>query len=543
MNLLKLTSICIALWILAATAHAYPVGPALTLEKLQEKADFICKAVVVSTKPVEDAWFEKLPGFSPVSTDLKIIEVYKGANLTKASFRHYTIQKEAAFRYAPQYYEFEAGRAYLIFASKSDDATVFRQVTKHHTIQEDQGALRAADEALHPDKTVPQIYWIELMGLLKSKTPADVRYAILHLNRMSDGLRWGEPAEFKRDDVLKAIVPLLSNRDPEIAEHAIIALGTNNPLMDPGYAAGWLATIGKGHIPGYGSWDTKENLGGQQYWQELAAVAGTADANLRVRSLAIRALGRAKKSEIRPLALRWIEEKDPVIVQSAVILLSDYLEQSDDELLTTLASDTRDAVRTGVATAIGYGQVKSLIPLLGKMVNDPVLHVNSAATLSLLSFSLDDSSVTLKANLKHANYGPLFVNALAQRDPQDYVDELCDIVQNNRQPKHWWGGFVTWGDSWSVLFRAAQAATKADLNSKQFAKILTALEAPASGNPNAPTFYSSSEPRDLYALYVQKGLTARARSFREQSKKTITYDIDLYFKMVDENPGLYVRGK
>ncbi|HZL89583.1 MAG TPA: hypothetical protein VFB96_14560, partial [Pirellulaceae bacterium] len=64
---------------------------------------------------------------------------------------------------------------------------------------------------------------------------------------------------------------------------------------------------------------------------------------------------------------------------------------------------------------------------------------------------------------------------------------------------------------------------------------------PSRGLENAPTYYSSSEPRDLYALYVQKGLTERAGSFRAACKKALPYDIDYYFKMVDENPALYQR--
>lgn len=181
--------------------------------------------------------------------------------------------------------------------------------------------------------------------------------------------------------------------------------------------------------------------------------------------------------------------------------------------------------------------------MLGKLLNDLDKSVAAAAALSLLSFSLDDSEVTLKANLKEPNFGPLFVNALAQRYGLTYADELCDIVQNNRQPENWWGGFVVWGDSWNVLFKAAQSATKAELSGKDFTKVLAALEAPASGDPQAPTYYSSSEPRDLYALYLQKDMPEHAKEFRAKAQKTIRYDIDYYFKQVDQNPGLYVRGR
>jgi hypothetical protein len=53
--------------------------------------------------------------------------------------------------------------------------------------------------------------------------------------------------------------------------------------------------------------------------------------------------------------------------------------------------------------------------------------------------------------------------------------------------------------------------------------------------------YSSSEPRDIYAFYVQRGMTERAQKFCEAARKAVSYDLDYYFKQVDENPSLYKR--
>lgn len=525
------------------SAVAYPVGPPLTIEQLVEKSDFICKAVAVSSKSVDDPWFEKHSGFNATQTDIKIVAVYKGDKLTRATFRHYATNPSGPSMYSPQHYEFAAGHTYLIFASKTNVPNEFRQIMKNHTMLEDQGQLLAASDAPHADKTMKEIFWAELTALLNSTEPEDVKYAIQHLNRMSDGFGWKEPIEFQRDDVLKRLLPLLAHKNATVVDEAISALSSNNPLMRQDYAPGWLATIGKGHIPGYGRWDTtKLNLGGKRYWKELAAFVDC-QTGAQARSLAIRALGRAETPEIRQLALRWGQDQDPQVAASATLLLSDYLEPGDTELLTKLAADERGPVRRCVAVAIGYGQVMSLIPVLGNLLNDRDESVAAAAALSLLSFALDDSEATLKAHLKDANFGPLFVNALAQRDGLTYADELCDIIQNNRLPENWWGGFVVWGDSWNVLFKAAQSATKAELSGKDFAKILKALEAPVSGDPKAPTYYSSSEPRDLYALYLQKDMPEHAKEFRAKAQKSIRYDIDYFFKQVDQNPGLYVRGQ
>jgi hypothetical protein len=51
--------------------------------------------------------------------------------------------------------------------------------------------------------------------------------------------------------------------------------------------------------------------------------------------------------------------------------------------------------------------------------------------------------------------------------------------------------------------------------------------------------YSSSEPRDIYAFCLQNGMTGRAKKFREKANKAASYDLDYYFKMVDQNPSLY----
>ena len=51
----------------------------------------------------------------------------------------------------------------------------------------------------------------------------------------------------------------------------------------------------------------------------------------------------------------------------------------------------------------------------------------------------------------------------------------------------------------------------------------------------------SDGPRDLYALYLQHGLAERAKAFRATCRTQMTYDIDYYFKMVDESPGTYRR--
>ena len=51
----------------------------------------------------------------------------------------------------------------------------------------------------------------------------------------------------------------------------------------------------------------------------------------------------------------------------------------------------------------------------------------------------------------------------------------------------------------------------------------------------------SAEPRDLYALYLQRSLFDRARAYRAWAKKELPFDMEYFFKQVDTDPWLYKR--
>jgi len=88
--------------------------------------------------------------------------------------------------------------------------------------------------------------------------------------------------------------------------------------------------------------------------------------------------------------------------------------------------------------------------------------------------------------------------------------------------------------SWDVLFRYVQARPYEDVVSGKYDRCLDGLE--------KLDWFSSGEPRDLYALYLQRGMKPRAEKFRAKCKKTFRYDIERYFDQVDQNPSLYQRG-
>ena len=101
------------------------------------------------------------------------------------------------------------------------------------------------------------------------------------------------------------------------------------------------------------------------------------------------------------------------------------------------------------------------------------------------------------------------------------------------EPKNFWGGQIPAFTAWGILFRHLQVQPVDEVRSGKFDRYLDAIE--KVGN------YSSSEPRDIYAFYVQRGMTERAKNFRQEAKKAVSYDLDYYFKKVDKNPSLYKR--
>ena len=524
------------------TAAAYPVAPAIGLDELIGQADVVFKVEVLGTKPVEDDWFEKVHGFAPHATEMKVLAVYHGKCPLERIFLHHYASSGGlpGPGLMPQSYEFERGRSYIVFAKEGAGERVYRQIWKSHRSLEDQGVVLAANKEPHVGESVKEVIWRELTGLLTSKSEKDVLYAISHLNTHSGG-NYEKLRDFDRREVLESFLPLLDHANQEVVTSAIAAIGSRNPYLSADYAPFWLASVGEGSVHGFGVWDrAMVNEGGQRHWKKLAAIADSR-APAATRSLAIKALGRAEVPQLLPHLERWAQDPEPPVRQSAIMLLADFPAKADQRLIRAAADDQQAIVRTGAAQAIGFGQFADQVGVLERLIDDKDLDVARMAAMSLLSFSLNANRTVLEKKIDHAEFSPLFVNALAAGDSAPYVDRLAAIIRQKREPKNWWGGRVPWGVSWDILFRYAQQQSPKKLAGGEMDKVLEALEYPASGDKEGPQFYSSSEPRDLYALYKQRGLTDRAQKFREACRKRLTYDIDFYFNMVDKNPDQYQR--
>jgi hypothetical protein len=345
--------------------------------------------------------------------------------------------------------------------------------------------------------------------------------------------------DFARSNVISAVRVLMAHSSPEIAERAVEVVGCHNPYMSDGNQEYWLNAISPIQIPGMAAMNTNlTNVGAQMCISQLVAIVESTDNHAAVgtRALAIRALGRSQPPPPAEAVFRWCAFPEPELRASAAVLLSDFPGPDANAQLEKLAADGAAKVREATAIAIGYSRQVDLLSLLGKLLSDDDASVRRAASSSLQSFPATNEIVAgvMKANLDKPDFGPLFLNTLARANAAPYLDALAKAVQEQTTPSNWHGGKITAYDAWEILFAHLKKQPAEDVRSGKFDRYLDALEREVGQ-------VSSSIPRDIYAFYLQRGLTTRAKQFRESAKKSLSYDIDYFFDMVDKNPSLYTQ--
>ena len=529
--------ILVGVLVFAGEAAGYFVGPPVNLEKLAAEADVIFKATAVSSKEVRDNSFKSLPGYVPFETQFAIISLIKGSETNIVRFRHYDeIQQGLRGMYQPQLYHFQEKGSYLVFAKKTDAPDVCRQLWESHTIKEDLGVLRCVDDKPVASGTLKEIVRAELVKLLRSPQPTDRIYGIQQLDQMSerpDPFR--STKDFARSDVLELVGPLMTDANDETARAAITVIGSNNPYLTEERAQYWLATVGSAEVPGIGKMDPKlKNPGGERFRKELCAIAD-GGASVATRALAIRSLGLVRNAALVEPLSRWLRDPDPEIRASAVLLLADYPGNDALKQLTTLAADPAPGVRLHAARAIGFMQQAELAGTLGALLVDQDAKVRQAASLSLLSFSPKQETIAkiFVANLGNEEFSPLFLNALAGENPEAYLEPLAQAVERKTQPRNWSGGQNPTLTAFNILFKYLQSQPVDAVRDGKFDRCLDAIE--------KGYLTGSSEPRDIYAFYLQRGMTERAKAYRAAAKKAASYDLDYYFNMVDQSPATYTR--
>jgi HEAT repeat protein len=517
----------------AGHASAYLVGPPLNLDKFEAEADMIFKGAAVADAAVEDGAFEKVSGYEVRETRFKIISKLKGDPGDEIAFRHYDEDKPGLIMmYTPQFYHFDAGQTYIVFARKT--ATGAQQVRMAHTGKMDLGILRCRDQRPVTEKTRAAIYWAELTALRESPAPADVMYAIKQLDEMSELAddRYGHTSDFSRLEVLAAVKPLITRPEAEIAQAAICALGGGSPYLRDERAPFWLGTVGVQN-PGLGQMEQgMRNAGAALCWRDLAAVANS-QAPPETRALAIRALGLVKASELRGMLDRaWRKAPEAPVRAAAALLLADFADRGEyiGQQFESLVADPAPEVRKSAAYAIGFVQNPAGTAMLVKLLKDPDKDVRKAASQSLFSFGPEHPEVAaaFKASLGLKEFQPLFLLALARVNPGAHLEALAKVVEEKTDPENSDGGQIPAFTAWKMLFRYLRARPVKELSAGKWDRYLNALEQVGQ--------YSSSEPRDIYAFYLRTGLRERAAKYRAAAKKAVSYDMDYYFDQVDKNP-------
>ena len=511
---MRCAAILVLLAVTAGRADAYLVGPAVPLDELVKQVDVVVKATVVSETVVTDPWFDVIPGYNVREDELRVVSVISGSPAKVIRFRHYAPALDGSIMmYAPQSYTMSVGGTYLVFASH-DTGDVYRQWSKSHTQKADEGVVLAADARAHQGKTVQDAVWGELANLLASSSASDATYAIEQLDDYSGGGRRMNLTDLDRHRALDSIRPLIRSKQPAIAKAAITVFGGDSEYSDDEQGVYWLVGIGKGDIPGFGALTLSAKPEAALATTELLAVADSGPADLR--ALAIRVLGRTGAAAARLAG--WSHDTDPAIRAAAVLTSA---ERADHALIVAGATDASPDVRRAAALAIGYAQDTKLVATLDGLLDDRSVVVSSTAAMVLMSLSPDATAKVMKARLD-GDYRAVFVNALARRDPGPYVAVLAEVIERRLQPPHW-GGTIPSEISWHLLFDYVKSRPADDITGGKLDRALDGLE--------RVQWFGSSEARDLYALYLRRGMTARAKRLRGRLP-----EYDTYFDSVDLDP-------
>jgi len=519
----------------SGVARGFAVPSPRTLTELDTQADLVFKGIAVSNKltgpaPETDGSgmsVMHMPGMGVAVkgvTQFKIVSLIKGdlagATLT---FLHNEIlgpeNKRPGWTFQAGYH-FEPGRAYLVFAKKANTAGLYEQLIDGASEKTDEGAFRCFDPKPVKANTIQEIVWNELVALLHSGTMGEVEYAMFELDEMSGGDRLfshGDAGlDFQRQDVTELIHGLVFDPHPQIAQTAIAAIGSHNPYMDEQRAVNWLATVGAVPPSGVTGYRNTENIGGTEYWKDLAAAAdGKADGETR--AMAISALGLVRQPELEKHLDHWLADPDAAVRSSAVVLLADYPDMATRERISKLAADSDPGVDRAAARTIGFGQQAEFADILATLLKHPDLKARKYAAMSLLSFSPKTPAVAavLEANVDNPEIGYLVVNALATEHPEKYLDRLAETAREGfpvaaAPPRIWWGGRDPAWVAWQTLLKYIEAQDTESLRAGKFDKLLDALE-------QAPK--PSASRKDLAAFYQKEGMTARARNLNAKEDK------------------------
>jgi hypothetical protein len=533
-----------------ANVHILPHG---RLEEMALEADLIFKGQAISSVRVTNTAFT-ITQMDVHATTFKVISALKGELSTNIIvFQHYTKGPGAwGGGSPPPHHNFEPDQPYLVFAARADrpgklyydyspsphdvgKPDQFRQIGGP-AILEDDGATRTLDDRPLGKLSIKEAHWVELNLLLNDTNPTNQLYALRRLDALSTNCAtsWGHTEDFKRERVLKALAPLITTTNSEIA---VAALGCFRFGPD---CAAQIAP----------------------YSDALIQIASQPSSSAR-RVAAIAAFSRTALSTITNSLPKWLSDPADDVRARAGLLLSDFPGEPFERALRHAATDPSPMVRARVADAIGNGKITQLLPTLVVLFAETVSLTNPIATLTideveeggrsyeynyfdvhisagdaLLKFDLDQVSDILKTNLNDAGFRLSFLCKLSEKDAGRWIKDMAEILdawrlREKKKSVNWGANPETWQPPlsgtyfhcWKIIYQCLHDVPPAEFAEGKLDRILDVLE--ASGTS------SSSEPRDLYELYRLKELNERATKYRSWCEKTFSYDIGYFFKQVD----------
>jgi hypothetical protein len=510
------------------------VEPHGRLEEMAAIADLIFKGKALSSERVTNAAF-RISGMDVFATRFEVISVLKGEAATRTvDFLHYGGWGPGGYAWSgphpPAFHRFDAGQSYLVFAANLDRADKyyspptgtasqpnrFRQVADFPRADDD-GVIRTLDARPLPSVSFKQAHWLELNLLLTNSASSNL-YALEKLDQMSlagrSDDRWRRSDDFKRPDVLAALLPLVTNADEQLANRALACFGT-----EPNH----LAQL-------------------EPFLQALIEVADNAPTPSR-RPAAIGALSGTHFAAVSNSLAQLLADKADTVRATAVGLLTAYPGPFAEAALRHAAEDRSPRVRAEAANAIGNGKIESLLPVLKTLFSHPIgltnpvprltteqlqaggrvsggnnNDVHTAAGYALLKFDVGQVGDILKANLNDEGFRPQFLCKLAEKDTCPWLTNLVEMLQLRRirveqeveasgvEPK---ANYLqarmalsgTYFNCWNIIYNYLHDLPASAFADGKMNHCLDALE--KAGNTG------SREPTMLNELYRLKGLNER----------------------------------
>ena len=541
--------------------------------KWRMKQTSVFKGRVISTHAETNAAF---PGWGkPYATQFEVISVLKGNLPTNLiTFLHITGEPNGWGGGAPpSHFLFEVGNSYVIFAAKADKPDYLYSpssnniANSHEFRQPMQGeyAFRTLDSRALGSLSIKEAIWNELNRLLNSGIATNSLYAVQHLNMMSksclDSL--GHDDDFKREEVLKAVLPFVASDDDQVAIYTIgcFQLGGNTGtfVTDQG---GWMPVLHSG-------FESQPECVAlvSPYAATLVDVVNKSSSVQR-RVAAIAAFSCTQFSIVSNSLPQWLEDADEQVRAQAVLLLPDFPGEFSEQLLRERAADPSPKVRSMVANAIGDGKLDHLLPTLVMLLSEPVGPTNpippltledlqsgaqilnenvgdvhTSAGYALLKFDVDQLGEILKTNLNDAGFRPNYLCKLAENNAGSWLTNLVEELEARRdriwkeveasvnepktnyfQARMYLSG--TYYRIWNIIYGYLHELPSSDFVGGNMDRCMDALE-------NAGTT-RSKEPNQIYELYRMKGLNERAGKFRKEiESRFAVYGISQFLDKID----------